>query len=93
MPEETTKQSPASPTLARRMVKVGDIVHLVVIGGQPKFPKMHVEAKVERVHSMGTFVDLIVVNERPDLIFKITKSPRDDSGTQDDSWHFAELTH
>jgi hypothetical protein len=89
--EEGTPKTTAA-TKGARDVKVSDTVHLVRFdrNAQAKIVKVHCDAKVEKVHKGGKFIDLAVEHDDPDQVIRVSKSPRDDAGERPDSWHFPE---
>ena len=91
MPEEIKAAETITKPKAAKPVKVGDAVHLVAFRevSVRRFNRFHLPAKVTKVHGQGKLVDLVVA-EDSDKPTEITASPRDDSGTQPDSWHLPE---
>lgn len=92
MGDELKTASEKNEAKGARVVKVNDEIHVVVHKHTParRFDKIHVDARVEKVHEKGKFVDLVIPHEDPDQAVRITKSPRDDAGTTADTWHFPE---
>lgn len=92
MAETKDQTGTKEKTPAERPVKAGDTVHVVHHKYAPgdRFGLAHTEAKVEKVHGKGQIVDLIAVHDDPAKAIEITRSPRDDTAMQPDSWHFPE---